>query len=94
MKFTLQQPFLMVITSKERPGGFEDNVPILVVEVDLFDKYEDDSKRRRRCRYKKVFATTDTGVRFLLWDDDNKISNARQYGSENDPHTWGEVDRR
>ena len=71
------------------PRQFTNNQLIQVAEVDLHDKYEADEKSRGRCRYKKVYATTTDGVRFLLWDDVKRVSNARQYGSGGDPVTWG-----
>lgn len=84
-----------MVTTKKKEGGTEfpmelkDNQCIHIIKVKLYNKYDSDEKTYGRCRYKKVIATTNEGVTFLLWDDDRKISNARQYGSGDDPRSWG-----
>ena len=99
LHYTGELGFLMVTTSMppskstnymgERAGPFEDNKLITVVSLELFDPYSEGEASYGRCRWKKVFATTDEGVRFLLHDDNERIHNARQYGSGGDPVWWG-----
>lgn len=82
-----------MVTTSQPPGGragpFEDNKPIHVVSVELSHPYAADENSYGRCRWMKVHATTDDGVRFLLYDDTEGVSNARQYGSADDPRGWG-----
>lgn len=90
----LSQPFLMVTTKKEGaksfPHQFKDNQLIRIVKVLLSDPYQPGEIPYGQCKYKVVRATTDQGIEFLLWDDEKEIRNARQYGSGNNPASWGQ----
>ena len=91
-KVVLKRPFGMVTTSQPRggrAGPFEDNDLIRIVSVELSLPYASDEPSYGRCRWKKVYATTDKGIGFLLFDDTKGVRNARQYGSGDDPKCWG-----
>ena len=74
-------------------GPFKDNKTIRVVSVELSRPYAAGEKFYGRCRLPamKAHATTDDGVRFLMYDDTKGVSNAWQYmyGSRDDPVSWG-----
>jgi hypothetical protein len=74
-----------------RCGAGLNNKTIRVVSVELSHPYAADEKSYGRCRWMKVNATTDDGIRFLLYDDTKGVSNLRQYmyGSGDDPVSWG-----
>ena len=88
----LRRPFLMVTTLQNQDEctcPFGDNAIIRIVSVELSLPYASDEVSHGRCRWKKVYATTDKGVKFLLSDDTKGVKNARQYGSQSDPQCWG-----
>lgn len=89
MEVVLEQPFLMVACDQSQDSPFKNHKLISVVSVVVSNPYERGEKSYGRCRWKKVYDITDNGMRFLLSDDDEKIHNFRQYGSQSDPISWG-----
>ena len=92
MEYKLQNSFMMVTTGNPRgsdSGPFKDNDIIYVVSLNLSEPYKEGEASCGRWRWKKVYATTDKGIEFLLHDDENDIHNARQYGNGSDPRHWG-----
>ena len=92
MQEVLTRSFSMLTTSRPRggrAGPIEDNTCINIVLVELSLPYARGEQSYGRCRWMKVHATTDEGVRFMLSDDTKGVHNARQYGSGDDPASWG-----